>query len=1039
MTYRILQGDCIEVMRGLPEASVDAVVCDPPYGLEFMGKEWDSFREDDRAVKGYNGRETGTAGEIAERDGATLGGRLRVGYGGGARAKTSRCEGCGKRDQFKKPHGCPDGTNWRQEIVDPHAAPPSSLAFQNWCREWAREALRVLKPGGHLLAFGGTRTYHRLASGIEDAGFEIRDTIAWMYGSGFPKSLDVSKAIDKARKDEPEWRAVGAWLKTQREAAGYGTRAEFAPRILNGHKNLDSAAANLSNWENGLSFPTWDRWEQLRDLLAFDTTMDAEVWRLNGRKGTPGEAWDQREVIGAGTAGLGKGRPAHEGGYAAEYDVTAPATREAQAWEGWGTALKPAHEPIVVARKPLTGTVAGNVLAYGTGALNIAATRIGTASAEDDRRLREWPRPNVPANFSGWESVSHLPGCGHIKTIAGNPVPEDSGLAKALGGTWHCVDGCPAAGREGKRGDESYSPSGRWPANVLLGHVAPDENGEGGCVPTGTRRVKGIKGGTGNHDGNVYSARTRQGEKVRDYADADGLETVTAWECAPDCPVRQLDEQTEGVVHGAGRARDASEGTHSGDQGVVGFTHGAPAMRFGDSGGPSRFFAQFNHTEEPQRFRYVAKSSSAERNAGLDGFDQQRSGTGALRAEQGGEYLQFVHLVPDEARAWIHERRIAAGFTSSFDLTELITGKRTGTVANWEAGVSRPTVEQWARFRELVPSDDRYDDVMTTTQPVPHAVREETVATKRNAHPTVKPIELMRWLIRLVTPPVVTSCPTCDNLPHGNSTTPTGGASTVPDVRDDVQAAGQQQVGSVLQQDVRGPGAAQGEGGAALRDVRRDVHAGPTEQGREILQQEMLSAVDGVDEAQAGGIDRSEGLRPRASSGASDGEPRGLRDGAPAGDGGGAGSDADHGRGCPSSERREGGQSGGELGSDAEAAARPPSQAAEEADRVSALRGHDRALGSCPKCGGALAQRPGRVLDPFLGSGSTGCAAVLERVEFIGIERDPDYLPIAEARIKWWSEHPDGMQLVKRLEHEAERKAVAESGQTSMFDLLGAE
>jgi DNA modification methylase len=79
----------------------------------------------------------------------------------------------------------------------------------------------------------------------------------------------------------------------------------------------------------------------------------------------------------------------------------------------------------------------------------------------------------------------------------------------------------------------------------------------------------------------------------------------------------------------------------------------------------------------------------------------------------------------------------------------------------------------------------------------------------------------------------------------------------------------------------------------------------------------------------------------------------------------------------------------------------------------------------------------GVVLDPFLGSGSTGCAAVLERVEFIGIERDAEYLPIAEARIKWWAEHPDGMQLVKRLEHEADRKAVAESGQVSMFDLLG--
>ena len=114
----LLVGDCVEQMRTLPANSVDAIVTDPPYGLEFMGKAWDGF-------------------------------------------------------------GTP-------------------LGFQTWSERWAREAFRVLKPGGHLLAFGGTRMYHRLAAGIEDAGFEIRDTLMWLYGSGFPKSLDVSKAIDKA-------------------------------------------------------------------------------------------------------------------------------------------------------------------------------------------------------------------------------------------------------------------------------------------------------------------------------------------------------------------------------------------------------------------------------------------------------------------------------------------------------------------------------------------------------------------------------------------------------------------------------------------------------------------------------------------------------------------------------------------------------------------------------------------------------------------------------------------------------------------------
>lgn len=153
------------------------------------------------------------------------------------------------------------------------------------------QCLRVLKPGGHLLAFGGTRTYHRMASAIEDAGFEIRDSIHWLYGSGFPKSHDVSKAIDKA---------AGA----KRDVIG-PTK-----------KGAQSVATNAyGSWGAGI---------------------------------TP----------------------------------TAPATDAAREWEGWGTALKPAHEPIVMARKPLIGTVAANVLRHGTGALNIDGSRVGM-SADD--------------------------------------------------------------------------------------------------------------------------------------------------------------------------------------------------------------------------------------------------------------------------------------------------------------------------------------------------------------------------------------------------------------------------------------------------------------------------------------------------------------------------------------------------------------------------------------------------------------------------------------------------------------------------------
>jgi len=161
---------------------------------------------------------------------------------------------------------------------------------------WA-ECLRVLKPGGHLLAFGGSRTWHRMAVAIDDAGFELRDSIAWLYGSGFPKSLDVSKAIDKA--------------------AG----AERAPLGIRGRS--------------------------------------------------------------------GKARNSMTGDFAGEWDITAPATDEAKRWQGWGTALKPSHEPIVVARKPLAGTVAANVLEHGTGALNIDGCRIPS----DDGYEKAWDKP----------------------------------------------------------------------------------------------------------------------------------------------------------------------------------------------------------------------------------------------------------------------------------------------------------------------------------------------------------------------------------------------------------------------------------------------------------------------------------------------------------------------------------------------------------------------------------------------------------------------------------------------------------------------
>ncbi|WDW19681.1 DNA methylase [Mycobacterium phage LOCV1] len=240
----VFHGDCLHVLAELPDASVDAIVTDPPYGIGFMGKEWDSGKS------------------FVERKPAK---RNTFDHVGGNHNPTDSADAA------------------RTRRVE-------SQRFGQWCERWAAECLRVLKPGGHMLAFGGSRTWHRLAAAIEDAGFEVRDSIAWLYGSGFPKSLDVSKAIDKA---------AGA----EREVIGEQP----------------------------------DRWTNKGSVLNFATDRPQSSIPVTGD----------------------------------------PATEAAWQWQGWGTALKPAFEPIVVARKPLAGTVAANVLGHGTGALNIDACRVG--------------------------------------------------------------------------------------------------------------------------------------------------------------------------------------------------------------------------------------------------------------------------------------------------------------------------------------------------------------------------------------------------------------------------------------------------------------------------------------------------------------------------------------------------------------------------------------------------------------------------------------------------------------------------------------
>lgn len=260
----VYHGDCIDVMRELPDGSVDAVVTDPPYGIRFMGESWDGA---DIVKRQERGKATSP---MPARVGGPNGGYRSLAAEAGRYNRTLK----------------------------------ASLAFMDWCREWASECYRLLKPGGHLLAFGSPRCYHQLGMGIELAGFEVRDTIAWLFAQGFPKSLDVAKAIET------------------------------------------------------------------------------------------------------------------KGG-------------DARPWYGWGTALKPAFEPCVVARKPIAGSVAENVLTHGTGALNIDATRVAMSDA-------------------------------------------DAAIIDGMGGFGKHKVEAAVYGEYGHT-DSHAHPDGRWPTNVALDVAAADE------------------------------------------------------------------------------------------------------------------------------------------------------------------------------------------------------------------------------------------------------------------------------------------------------------------------------------------------------------------------------------------------------------------------------------------------------------------------------------------------------------------------------------------------------------------------------------
>lgn len=417
-------GDNLHILKRYPDNFFDSVVCDPPYGL---GKEPNAAEVlKDWIEKGYH--------EVKAK-------------GGGFMNKS-----------------------WDSFVPQPNF--------------W-KEVFRVLKPGGHLLAFGGTRTYDWMLMSLRLAGFEIRDQLQYIYGSGFPKSMDISKAIDKR---------AGA----EREVIGKGT--------ITGARVLKTGMDDQAGYTKGRTFSNPEPVQNL---------------------------------------------------------ITESATDAAKQWDGWGTALKPAYEPICLARKPIDeNTVTENVLARGTGAINIDDCRIAFSGDKDFNS----------ATFGRGTDI-----------MGGNFV----GATHSTGET-----------------NIEANPKGRWPSNLLLSHH-PD------CELIGTKQIKGsliekpseCKTGTGG-TGSTFAPM--QGKRPsRGHGDSNNQEIVEHWNCHGDCPIKILDEQS-GVLKSGDMNKEWGYNTKS--VALEGGSSGKTKIRKGDTGGASRFF-------------YCAKASRSERNKGLENYE----------------------------------------------------------------------------------------------------------------------------------------------------------------------------------------------------------------------------------------------------------------------------------------------------------------------------------------------------------------------------------------------------------------------------------
>lgn len=757
----LILGDCIEKMKTISDNSVDSLVCDPPAGIGFMGKSWDSDK---------GGRKEWTA--------------------------------------------------WMTEVMS--------------------ECLRVMKPGSHGLVWALPRTSHWTATALEDAGFEIRDVISHIFGQGFPKSLNISKALDKAA----------------------GAERGLIPRIRLGNQRPSNTISK--GWKNSSD----------NDLKS-----------------------DENAI-----------------------------TDSAKQWDGWGTALKPASEHWILVRKPCSEkTVAANVLKWGVGGINIDGCRIGMESIkivlhEGDlmRAVKgglSHSNPKYKTNQGRFPAnlvLSHSPYC-----------TDEQCEEKIISYPIVCV------------GTNQLSPFDNYQTSLeFLFHVSLETRG---YSKNDNDLLRNGVFSFGNADKKLsYSLLD---DVLHEQLSSSALDSLDYYRTC----LHFYDEQFHRVLKAAQESvpslidalervyADLQQLPHSHDR-----RNSFSLFLWASFFISSKYYPDFITTKS----NVIKESSCAI--ALLDKQSGQLK-SGDLNGQPRSENKIYGSVSKTLGTPMFHKGD--SGGASRFFYCAKISPS--------ERGDSR--------------------------------------------HPTMKSQKLMRYLCRLITPPVVLVCEQCNNVFHENKTT--SDSESVRNLSENIQTERQSTCGQILQQTMRND-SHENNKAKSMPEVPSDISSCENGQESPEILFEELRQQSGWPQKEKERTDADAqrlpiGLRSRTSNG----EPSGLRDATQTCDGRALEAEPNEPRSSASFKRNQDGQSDRESRIIKQENTRPATKAQGQTNKMSSLLESHKSIGTCSACGGNLSRRGGVILDPFMGSGSTGLAAKSEGFRFIGIEKEPEYFEIARKRI----------------------------------------